>query len=402
LIATKPEPAKKPIVERGTLVRVEVAQLSDQTLRLRAQGSVTPARRVVLQSEVAGRVVWQSPELVPGGRLTKGKTALRIDRRDYQLALEQQAAAVERAALEVKVEASRRAVAAREWQIMGEDDNATEEGRTLALRGPQLETAEASLDAARSSRRVAQLAVSKTEITVPFNAFVQQESVDVGQLVTPQMPLATLVGTDAVWVQVSLPMDHLSAFDVPGFNCADGKGSVARVSQDLGGQAVERQGRVIRLLGDLDPIGRLARVLVEIRRPFDTGPLDTGPLDTGPAADGERPAQLPLLVGAYVNVELEGHVARGVVELPRRALREGDQVYVVGAEDRLEIRKVSLAWKRADSVLVSQGVIAGDRVIVGRVIAPVVGMSLRVAAPPTSRALGPATSADEGSVQAVQ
>ena len=75
----------------------------------------------------------------------------------------------------------------------------------------------------------------------------------------------TIVG---VWVQVALPMDHLSAFDVPGFNCERGEGSRARVWQDLGGQMLKRGGRVIRLLGDLDPVGRMARVLIEIRDPF--------------------------------------------------------------------------------------------------------------------------------------
>jgi hypothetical protein len=309
LIRTRPAPAKTAVTDRATLVQVEVAEAGEHQLRLHAQGSVTPAERVVLQSEVAGRVVWQHPDLVPGGRLRRGQTALRIDGRDYQLALEQQAAAVERARLEVKVEESRRSVAAREWQVLGDDAEATPEGRELALRDPQLETAQASLSAARSARRVAELAVSKTDLQVPFNAFVQAESVDVGQLVGPQMPLATLVGTDAVWVQVSLPMDHLAAFDVPGFNCADGKGSLARISQDLGAEHIEREGRVIRLLGDLDPVGRLARVLIEIRDPFGLRP-SKGEGGKGEAGKGEK--VVPLLIGAYVNVELEGHVARDV------------------------------------------------------------------------------------------
>lgn len=377
LVITRPVPQKKPAADRGVLVQVQPARAGEHQLRLRVQGSVMPAERVVLQSEVAGRIVWQHPDLVPGGRLKKGTTALRVDGRDYRLALEQQAASVERARLEVKVEESRRAVAAREWQILAEDERATVGGRQLALRDPQLEAAQANLRAANSARRVAELAVSKTTIAAPFNAFVQTESVDVGQLVTPQMPLATLVGTDAVWVQVSLPMEHLSAFDVPGFNASQGAGSEARIWQDLGGERVERHGRVIRLLGDLDPVGRLARVLVEIRDPFG---LRAAPASGEPV--------VPLLVGAYVNVELEGHSAPGVFELPRSALRGGDLVYVVDAEERLAMRPVTVAWRRRDTVLVASGLQPGERVVVGRVAAPVAGMLLRVQEPEAARAVG--------------
>ncbi len=372
LVDTRPQAIKRPTPERGALVEVLAAEVGHEAVVVSAQGSVVPAQRVVLQSEVAGRVVWQHEDLVPGGRLKQGELAVRIDSRDYDLALEQQAAAVEQAGLALRLERSRRQVAAREWEIIGEDALATEEGRQLALRGPQLDSAQANLAAAQSARRVAELAVSKTQIRVPFNAFVQSESVDRGQLVAPQTPLATLVGTDAVWVQVSLPLSDLSWLSVPGYNAAEGEGARAVVVQDLGEGEVQWQGRVVRLLGDLDPVGRLARLLVEV----------PDPLRLAPGA-GQGP---PLLVGAYVQVQLQGRSLQGVIELPRKALREGNRVYVAGPGDALDIRDVKVVWARDTVVWIAGGLQAGERVITSRLPVAVAGQALRIEPPPAAEA----------------
>ena len=71
LVATKEEPprAEKPL--EGTLVEVIQIDTSRHEVDLHAKGTVVPAMEVVLQPELGGRVVWQSRELVPGGRFKK-------------------------------------------------------------------------------------------------------------------------------------------------------------------------------------------------------------------------------------------------------------------------------------------------------------------------------------------
>jgi hypothetical protein len=49
--------------------------------------------------------------------------------------------------------------------------------------------------------------------------------------------------------------------------------------------------------------------------------------------------------------------------------------------DKLDIRKVRIAWRRDDSVLVSDGLNEGDRVVVSSLPNAVQGMSLRRPAP---------------------
>jgi len=60
-----------------------------------------------------------------------------------------------------------------------------------------------------------------------------------------------------------------------------------------------------------------------------------------------------------------------------RDRRDGDRVFVVGSDDTLSIRKVDVAWRRPDAVLISAGVSDGEQVVVSNLGAPVEGMKLR-------------------------
>jgi len=129
---------------------------------------------------------------------------------------------------------------------------------------------------------------------------------------------------------------------------------------------------VIRLLADLDPVGRMARVLVQIDDPFG--------LQVDQKSTTVRPGTLPLLINDYVNVDIEGKDVEAGIEVPRVALRDGDSVYVMTAEDKLEIRSVSVVWRERDIALLDSGISEGERVIVSPIAAPVRGMRLRVIA----------------------
>ncbi len=385
MIKTRPNPEKNPREERGALVQVGAVKGVRERLRVVESGTVIAAEQVTIAPEIAGRIVWQHKELVPGGRFRKDDTLLRIDARDHQLALRQQSANVNRAELELRLEKARTDIAKEEWKIIGDPALATDEGRALALREPQLETAKVGLEAAKSAQAQAKLAVSKSILRAPFNAFVKAESADLGQLVTPQTPLATLVGTDRFWVQVSVPVDKLGVIDVPGLSTKEVLGSPVVVVQEFGGQRIERAGHVIRLLGDLDPVGRMARLLVSVEDPFGL----KAPASPKAPEEARAVSHLPLLLGAFVQVAIEARELENVVEVPRLALRDGDSVYVVGPDSRLVVRDVEVAWRRADTVLVKKGVAPGEEVVTSRLPSAVPGMLLRKAPPsPKTTVLG--------------
>ncbi len=95
------------------------------------------------------------------------------------------------------------------------------------------------------------------------------------------------------------------------------------------------------------------------------------------AADAEP--GMPLLLNAFVQLEIEGHPVPGAVEVPRVALRDGGTVWVMNGEERLDVRDVDIVWRDEDAVLVRRGVTVGDHIITSRLPTPVPGMKVRVA-----------------------
>ncbi|MGB5219438.1 MAG: efflux RND transporter periplasmic adaptor subunit [Polyangiales bacterium] len=359
LIATKEEPprAVKPL--EGTLVEVIRIGASRHEVDLLAKGTVVPAMEIILQAEVGGRVTWQSHELVPGGRFKKGEPILKIDNRDYRLAVESVRAQVRSARLEYTLEKRRAEVAKREWNSFGKID-ATDEQRSLAQREPQLESALLAVKAAESALKKAELDLQRATLRAPFNAMVVSENVDLGQLVSPQTTVARLVGTDEYHVQVSVPISSLRTIHA---RTEETSGSPVTIIQRVGQGTIERDGEVIRQLPDLDPGGAMARILVRIKNPL-----------------GEK-GGLPLLLGSFVDVAVRAQPIDDAIRVPRVALRNGRSVYVMNDEDLLEIRDVEIAWSEPEAVLVTSGLEPDERVVISRIATAIPNMLLRTAEP---------------------
>jgi len=362
LYRTKPKSRQRPPRRSGDIVRIMQVRRSSKPITVQAMGTVLPARRTVLQPRISGEVVEVNSELIPGGHFKRGKPVLRIDPTDYDLLVKQRRGELARAEHDLKLEMGRQAIAKREYELLGNGSDADQD-EELVLRKPQLALAQAALTAAQASLAKADLDLKRTKIVAPFNAIVLDKRVDLGAQVTPQTPLATLVGTDEYWVQVSIPVGQLKWITIPR---ADGEvGSDVTILNDTGWPVgASRQGSVTRLVSDIETEGRMARLLVTVKDPLA---LD--------ASDGKTPA---LLIGMYVRVEIDGPELENVLELPRTALRDGRNVWVLGPDNTLDTREVEIAWRGRDTVLIRGGLQDGDRVITSGLAAPVKGMPLQI------------------------
>ncbi len=367
MVSMRPEAKRVERKERSEKVEARALKPGQHAVDVQGMGTVVPARRLALQPEVSGRVIEHSANLVPGGRVSEGEVLVGIDSEPFDLAVAEAESRVARARFELKLEGGRGSIAAREWDMLKGSGATAHGGKELALRKPHLAAARAALAAAESGLELARLNVDRCVIEAPFDAVVIEEAVETGQLVGPQSRLATLVATDSYWVHVSVPVDRLVWIDVPGVNGGGPAGSKARIRHEIApGAVIEREGRVVRLLSDLDPVGRMARVVVEVRDPFGAG------------ASPPASLALPLLLRAYVEVSIEGRRLDEVFEVPRVALRGGDRVFIVDSDERLAVREVDVVFRRLDAVLVKGGLEPGDRVITSRVATPAPGLKLRV------------------------
>ncbi len=357
LFISRPEAGQAPLDDRAMPVDVLRVKAQTHPIEIRAMGEVKPAAEVLLQPEVSGRVLELSPNLVPGGRVTGDELLVRVDKRDYATLLAAQEAALEQARVRRQEEASLKKIAEHEWR----GTQISDEARQLALREPHLRSISAQVQSAQSQLKKARRDLRKTSVRAPFDGVVLEKYVDVGQTVAPGVTVARIAGTREYWVQVSIPVAHLARLDIPGVNCREGEGSRGTVIlEPTPGVRVEREARVGRVLGSVDARGRMAQLLLIVDDPLQLAlPLEQ--------------RSLPLLIGSYVSVELEGRAVPGAVAIPIEAVKDDDFVWVV-ADGQLKLRQVEVAWRETQHALVNGGLSDGDLVVVSPVPTATNGM----------------------------
>lgn len=345
---------------KATLVQVTPVKISTYRIAVKAMGLVRAAHEVTLKPRVKGEILSLDRRLIPGGLVPKGQVLLRIDASDYRVAVRQSASAVKLAQADVQVEKGRQASVKKELQLVG--SSAKGVNRDLVLRGPQLRKVQAAVESAKAALRRAHLDLSRTVIRSPFNAVVLSRDVSIGTRVTESVQLARLVGTDAFWVELVIPVDQLRWIRFPG--AAGELGASVRVRDPAWDKGQARTGRVIQLMPDLEQKGRMARLLVKVDDPMALQKANLG-----------RPR---LLIGSWIEATIEGRELKGVAVVPRRLMRNGAQVWLIDSRGRLDIRTVVVAFRGPEHVVVSEGLQQGERLVASDISTPVKGTVLRV------------------------
>ena len=358
LIATAPSPPTAPTPELLTAVRVVDARPGTVSLRVRSQGTVAPRTESALIPEVSGQVVWISPALVSGGFFEEGEPLLRIARLDYEAGVARAKASLARAQGEFEHAAQN----LKRYERLAKRDISSTSQLDDARRSHRV--AEAVLEEARVSLAQAERDLSRTEIRAPFDGRVRDERVDLGQFVSRGASIGTIYATDFVEMRLPIPDAELAYLDLPLLQGGETgpDGPVVRIRARFAGAEHEWRGRVVRTEGEIDAKSRMVHVVARVENPYE-------------ADEDGRP---PLAVGLFVQAEIEGPQVEGVTVVPRVALREGDRLMVVDAENRLYLRPVDVLRVDGEEVLIHDRLAPGERVCVTPLQAVVDGMPVRV------------------------
>ena len=357
---TAPKARRRPPAKIAPLVEVAQIQPGIHNVAVQAMGTVVPAKEIVLESRVSGEIVALHPQFTVGGFLEKGSEVLRIDPLDYELAVTLAQARVKDSESILKVAEEEAAAAIEEWRLLYNNKPENAKIPALVAKEPQLEAARAKLAAEKADLQKAKLDLARTRIKAPFNAIVRKKFVDIGSQVSGQEQLAELIGTDVYWIQASIPVDRLNWITIP--RQASQTGSKVSIFHR---NTYGHSGTVIKLLGDLEQEGRMARVLIEVRDPL--------------GLSQKEKSQLPLLIGEYVRLEISGRQLDNVYRIPRTALRDDSRIWVASSEDTLNIREVDILWRDSQTVLFRDGLMPGDRLITSELPTPVDGMAVQIA-----------------------
>ncbi len=375
LFLTRPTVEPRPPRVVDPLVRVETVAPRTVRYAVEANGTVLPRTQSDLVPQVSGEVQWVSPSLVSGGFFREGDPLLRIDKSDYEVALESSRAAVARAESEFA-----RAGTERDRQRRLADRSVASQA-AIDDANNAFRVAQAQLREARSALERAERDLDRTEIRAPFEGRVREENVDVGQFVSRGTPMARIYAVDTAEVRLPVPDRELSYLDIhlgrrkplageadPTASNGSSPGPEVLLHADFAGQEQTWRGRIVRTEGEIDPRSRMVNVIASVEDPYGADP--------------------PLAVGLFVSAEILGREVEGAVVLPQTALRSEngrEQVLVVDDESRIRFRDVGVLRVERGQVVIGSGLAAGERVSVSPLPSAVEGMRVRVVGDPEPR-----------------
>lgn len=210
--------------------------------------------------------------------------------------------------------------------------------------------AEADVETAKAALETARINLAYTRVTAPISGRIGRSSVTTGALVTANQDdaLATIQQLDPVYVDVTQSTSELLRLKrniASGLMQTDGK-------QEAEVHLLLEDGSSYPVAGTL----KFSDVTVD----QSTGSVTLRTLFP-------NPDQL-LLPGMFVRAVIEEGVNEQAILVPQRGVTRNPSgeamVMLVGAEDKVEPRVIKVSRTVGDSWLVSEGLQAGDRVIV--------------------------------------
>src|SRR5579872_584968 len=205
----------------------------------------------------------------------------------------------------------------------------------------QIASTEGKVEAQRAALRTANLNLEYATIRAPITGLIGDTLVPVGGLVNAnaQQPLTTIVPLDPIWVRFKVTESQYLAFKKRGTLSAAPLTLVLADNSEF-----PSKGYITNTLNQVDP---------------KTGTLEMQASFPNP--------QGTLLPGQFAKVRVETEVRKNVVLVPQRAIQQlqnMQSVYTVGSNNQVELRMITTAERSGDNWIVTQGLKAGDRVIV--------------------------------------
>lgn len=334
-----PAPPAPPVPEVG-VVELRPEEIP---LPLVYAGRIVGLRDVEVRAQVGG--ILQKREFTEGEAVQQGRVLFRIDPRPYQATLDRaraqkaQAEAAQRQAEDnyTRIEELSRRQVATEKQL--------EDARAARAQ------AQAAVQAAEAEVRAAELNLGYTTVHAPISGTTSLQSPPEGATVVAQQTLLTTITPhDPAYVSFSITDEELRQFQA--LNRAR--------QQPLRAEDLEVELR----FGDQSVYSRPGRIDVSGR----TVDPNTGTIQIRAVFPNPDKVLLP---GQFVRLAIKGVTLQNAIAVPKRAISQGPQgpfVYVVTANNTVEVRPIRLGQELSDLWVIREGAQPGERVVVDGVI----------------------------------
>lgn len=358
--------------------KVTVAKPTQAPVTLYAEftGNTSPVASVDLEARVQGFL--ESVDYLDGEAVKKDRELFKIEKAQYQAQVDLQQAQLDGA----KAKQANAQREADRQTILGQRDVASQ--RNVDDAQTNLAAANAQVAAAQASLALAKTSLGYTTVTAPFDGVVTRRLVNVGTLVGSAGPtkLATILQVDPLYVYFNITEQQQ-------INLRD---ALAKRGKTLKDMREERLEMPIQVALASDTSFQYAGKIDYIAPQVDPS---TGTLQLRGTLPNKDVALVP---GLFVRVRVAVGQLDDALLINDTAVmsnQTGSYVMVVGAGDVVEQRQVTLGPQEGQLRVVTSGLKADDRVVIGAIqraisgntVTPVAGT---MAAAPTAPTPAPA------------
>jgi membrane fusion protein (multidrug efflux system) len=330
-------------------------------------GRVQAIDRVALTARVTAFI--DQRLFVEGTEVKQGDLLYRLERPPFEAAVQQQEAAVadtsaRLANANIQLTRAQSLLATPAGQRSNVDDAVTNQ-RSLAA---QVLSAQAQLKAA-------QINLDYTEIHAPVAGKISRTAITVGNVVSPSSgQLASIVSQDPMYVL--FPVASRSLEDLQKrYADKGGMGAVVVKLRLPDGSIYSHSGKI----DYVEPTVSATTDTILVRARIANPALRD--------AVAGQPVERPLVDGAFVTALVEGIEPVTALGIPRKAVlsdQQGNYVYVVGADNKVEQRRVQLGQSTPITAVIASGLKEGELVVADGIqrVRPGIVVSPGPASPP--------------------
>ncbi len=407
LVSFKKGPEKLAVTEVSKPVRIINVKNVNLVPRAIGYGKAAPADVWKAVAQVSGKIVKTSEILRQGNMCKAGTFLLKIDPREYELAVVRMEASIaevkarisqlkteeKNQKLNLSIEEKSLKLSKVEWErqkkLYRKDvisasnfESETQKYNSQLLKVQSIKNSiklfpsnkrqlSATLSLNQANLEQAKRDLANTVIKAPYNSRITEVSIQKEQFVQKGQVIITADGTSSTEISAQIPVDKffnivssitkgkkISPFDLDKFK--EILGTSVLVKFNTSRSEVIWKGRFSRSDASLDQETRTVGVIVAVDDPYEK------------IIPGKRP---PLVRNMYCEVELAGKPLVDTIVIPRSSLHEGF-VYLVDNESRLIRRKVIKNFSQSGFYVVKSGLKVGDRLVISDLIPAIDGMLL--------------------------
>ena len=336
-VSMKPEPPRKPDAELKRFVKTDTVEYKDMESPVTALGRVVSGSEVLLVSEAAGKIEKGEVNLKKGSSFKKGQLLASIYKDEVELALKARKSnflnTLTNLLPDLKVDFPD------QYNQFLKFFNSVDLNKEL----PALPTANSEkLKIFLASRSILseyygikqdEKKLSRHSMYAPFNGTFTQVNYEVGAYVNAGGQIAKMITTDLLEIEVPVENMHSKWIKI---------GDKVKVySQN---RETEMAGTVVRKADFVDMDTQSRSIFVKVSNSSDK----------------------ELLAGEYKLVEFPGQIIPSVMEIPRNAIFNSNEVFTV-VDGKLKKREIDII-KVNETTLIFKGLEAGAKVVIESLI----------------------------------